>query len=407
MTDIDSPLPAAPAPARPLAVILHSRQPLTTDVATVFPADEWDTMVLTDADDDAVLREDAPGRAPRVRRAPRTEWAEAIRDGAGTRPVEIVTNDEYCLISCAELRREFGLAARHPARPEHYIDKVLMKARLHAAGVRVPGFLPLPDGEPGAVYEAIVARLGLPVVAKPRREANSRGVSILRTEAELRGWLAQHQGEPGWQVEEYLDGTFHHVNSVVTGGTTTPVQTGSYLGPLLDLPSGRRLGGWTVPHDSTLARRAQDLNDAVVAALGGEGAFVVHTEFAVDAKDELVVVEVAARAPGALVSELARLHAGVNLEEVNLALQAGLPVPEPEPTGVQAAWVWVPVMPGERYRGAPPMRGERLVHVRKAAQEIHTGTSGALGVSALLWSTDPAVLAADVDVAATAAWCGA
>ncbi|WP_402463712.1 ATP-grasp domain-containing protein [Isoptericola aurantiacus] len=391
-------------------VVLHSRQPLTTDLARVFPLELWDTMVLTDGDVEAVMREDAPGTSPRVQSAPRTAWADVIRAAAVARPVQIVTNDEYCLLTCAELRREFALTARHPARLERYIDKVLMKECLDLAGVRVPRFLALPDdgaSEPHAVAEEVVARLGLPVVVKPRREANSRGVSILRTEAEVRDWLAEHLGESGWQAEEFLDGTFHHVNGLVTEGATAPVQTGRYLGPLLDLPAGRRLGGWTVAHDSPLARRAHELNSAVVDALGGEGAFVVHTEFAVIGEDELVVVEVAARAPGALVSELARLHAGSNLEEVNLALQAGLPIPEPEPTGVVAAWVWVPVMPGERYRNTPPTSSEKVVHVRQAAQETHRGAEGALGVSALLWTTDPSILAADVDVAATAEWCAA
>jgi biotin carboxylase len=331
--------------------------------------------------------------------------------------VQIVTNDEYCLISCAELRAESALPPRHPAQPAHYIDKVLMKERLAAAGVRVPRFLALDEAldatrgacepDPEGLTELVTARIGVPAVAKPRREANSRGVSILRTREELRDWLAGHKGERGWQIEEYLDGTFHHVNSLVRDGVATPVQTGTYLGPLLDLPSGRRLGGWTIPHDSELARRAHALNHEVVTALGGEGAFVVHTEFAVTGDDELVVVEVAGRAPGALVSELARLHAGLNLEEVNLALQAGLPVPEPHSTGTEAAWVWIPVMPGERYRHAPDMTSERLVHVRQAARQTHTGASGAIGVSVLLWHTDPGVLAVDVRTAATAAWCGA
>lgn len=408
MTSIEAPRQTPPASTHPLAVVLHSRQPLTTDLTAVFPVEQWDTVVLTDADAEAVMREDAPGPPPRVHRAPHTAWADVIRDVAGTRPVQIVTNDEYCLLTCAELRRELGLTARHPACPERYIDKVVMKERLDAAGIRVPRFLAIPDDgarEFETVYGEILARLGLPAVAKPRREANSRGVSILRTEAELRDWLSEHRGESGWQVEEFLDGTFHHVNSLVTEGTTTPVQTGSYLGPLLDLPAGRRLGGWTVAHDSTLARRAQDLNRAVVAALGGEGAFVVHTEFAVIGEDEMVVVEVAARAPGALVSELARLHAGLNLEEVNLALQAELLAPEPEFTGVLAAWVWVPVMPGERYRNTPRMRSEQVVHVRQAARTTHMDTEGALGVSALLWTTDSSALAADVEIAATAEWC--
>ncbi|MER6565186.1 hypothetical protein ABT288_03070 [Streptomyces sp. NPDC001093] len=409
MTNSHTGRPTEAVPPRPLAVILHSRQPLTTDPTATFDPAHWDTVVLTDAEADAVTREDVPGQVPAVHHAPRGEWAAAIRSLAADRPVQIVTNDEYSLIACAELRAEFGLPARHPARPAHYIDKVLMKERLAAAGVRVPRFLALTDGvpDPETGTALVTARIGLPAVAKPRREANSRGVGILHTESELRAWFAGHAGEPGWQIEEYLDGTFHHVNSVVRDGVPTPVQTGTYLGPLLDLPSGRRLGGWTVPHDSELALRAHELNRDVVAALGGEGAFVVHTEFAVTRDDELVVVEVAGRAPGALVSELARLHAGLNLEEVNLALQAGLPVPEPRPTGTQAAWVWIPVMPGERYRHTPETTSERLVHVRQAARQTHTGASGALGVSVLLWHTDPDILAADVRTAAAAAWCDA
>ncbi|MFF5661399.1 acetyl-CoA carboxylase biotin carboxylase subunit family protein [Streptomyces griseofuscus] len=403
--------PSEAADPRPLAVLLHSRQPLTTDPGATFDPARWETVVLTDADGgaDAVMREDAPGGAPAVHRAPRDTWAAEIRRLAGGRAVQIVTNDEYCLIGCAELRAEFGLPVRHPARPAYYIDKVLMKERLAAAGVRVPRFLALTEGvpEPGAGLALVTGTIGLPAVVKPRREANSRGVAILRTEPELRDWLTGHRSEQGWQVEEFLDGTFHHVNSLVRDGVPTPVQTGTYLGPLLDLPDGRRLGGWTVPYDSELSRRAHELNRAVVAALGAVGAFVVHTEFAVTGDGELVVVEVAGRAPGALVSELAGLHAGLNLEEANLALQADLPVPEPQPTGVQAAWVWIPVMPGERYRHTPETTSKHLVHIRRAAQRTHTGASGALGVSVLLWHTDPDVLAADVRTAATAAWCGA
>ncbi|MFF2453833.1 acetyl-CoA carboxylase biotin carboxylase subunit family protein [Isoptericola sp. NPDC058082] len=400
-------MPADGVPVRPLAVVLHSRQPLTTDPADTFDPAAWDVVVLTDAEAGDVLREDVDAETPQVLRASREAWAGTIRGLAAGRPVQIVANDEYCVAACARLREQFGLPQRHPSRPEHYLDKVVTKERLAAAGVRVPRFEALRDGVPGPEHGVpwIVGRVGLPVVAKPRTEANSRGVRVLREEADLRAWLADHEGDHGWQVEEYLDGTFHHVNALVRDGEVTPVQAGTYLGPLLDLPSGRRLGGWTVPHDDELARRAHARDAAVVAALGGEGAFVVHTEFARTTDDELVVIEVAARAPGALVSELARLHAAVHLERANLALQAGLPVPEAGPTGTQAAWVWIPVMPGERYRRTPATTSGRLVHVRRAATRTHEGASGSLGVSVLLWHADPSTLAADVRTAATAAWC--
>ncbi|MBT2365573.1 ATP-grasp domain-containing protein [Streptomyces sp. ISL-10] len=392
---------------RPLAVVLHSRQPLTTDVTRVFPPQHWDVVVLTDADPAQAYREDVPGTRPVVRTAPRDTWAATLRSWSERRPVEIVSNDEYCLLDCAALRAESGLATRHPEHPVNYIDKVLMKERLTAAGVRTPRFLAFPRvPEPKQAYEEVLDHIGLPAVAKPRREANSRGVSILRTQDALRAWLAERRGQEGWQLEEFLDGTFHHANSLVRDGKLTPVQAGTYLGPLLDLTAGRRLGGWTVPHCDPLAHRAHELNRQVVDALGGGGAFVVHTEFAVTRDGETAVVEVAARAPGALLPDLSRLHAGVNLEEAHLALQAGLPVPEPVRVATEAAWLWIPVLPGERHRTTPRLTGNHRVDIRQAARTTHRGEAGTVGVSVLLWHNDPEVLAADVRTAATAAWCG-
>ncbi|GGU17100.1 ATP-grasp domain-containing protein [Lentzea flava] len=244
-------------------------------------------------------------------------------------------------------------------------------------------------------------------MAKPRQEANSRGITILRTPQDVRDWLAAHDGETGWQVDEFVDGTLHHVNALVRDGRITPVQVGRYLGPLLGLDAGRTLGGAT-EQESPFTAAAHELNERVIHALGSRGSFVVHTEFARNRDGELVVLEVAGRAPGALVSELARLHAGVNLEVANLRMQAGLPVPEPVGQDVQAAWLWPPVMPGTRFREPGPdlsgLKSSYEVHVRRAGREGNQSGGGLIGASVLLWHRDSGQLADDVERARDLTW---
>jgi hypothetical protein len=390
---------------RTTIIALQSKQPFTVAPAVAFPPGEFDLVVLTDGPADAVLREDVTGVVPEVAVVDREKWLEHISGFEG--PVEVVTNDEYCLAECARLREELGLASRHPRRPLAYLDKVLMKRLLVAGGVRVPRFHAFEPAVIVAAGELLVEEIGLPAVAKPRQEANSRGITILRTPRDVRDWLVAHDGETGWQVDEFVDGTLHHVNALVRDGEITPVQVGRYLGPLLGVDAGRTLGGVT-ERESSFTAAAHELNERVVRALGSEGRFVVHTEFAVTGDGELVVLEVAGRAPGALVSELARLHAGVNLEVANLRMQAGLPVPEPVSQDLQAAWLWPPVMPGTRFHEPGPdlsgLGSEYAVHVRRVGREGNESDGGLIGASVLLWHRDPAQLAEDTARAVDLTW---
>ncbi|MBO0899006.1 hypothetical protein J1G44_05795 [Cellulomonas sp. zg-ZUI199] len=398
---------AGSSDARPRVVVLHSRQPLTTDPAQAFPRDRFEVVVLTDADPATVLREDVEASVEVVR-AGRGEWESVVRSVPGA---EVVSNDEYCLVECARLRAATGLPARHPARLDGYRDKVLMKRRLEAAGVPVPRHLTFEPTVTSsrAVADRVVGTVGLPAVVKPRREANSRGVEVLPDAEAVVGWLARHDGETGWQVDEFVDGDLGHVNALVHHGDVRPVQAGRYLGPLLGFERGRVLGGWTLPADSPQAVAAHELNERVVHALGSDGDFVVHTEFATTPDGRLVVLETAARAPGAAVSELARVHAGVQLEVAHLRLQAGLPVPEPDHTGGrQAAWLWLPVMPGQRWGGVPEIAralgSEVEVHVSRVGRDGNSGTDVRLGAALLLTSTDPGAVAHDVDVLHRSPW---
>jgi len=118
----------------------------------------------------------------------------------------------------------------------------------------------------------------------------------------------------------------------------------------------------------------------VVAALGGAGKFVIHTEFVREPSGRAVFLETAARAPGGLISEIAVLHSGVHLEHLNLRVQAGEPGAAPVPTGVSAAWLWFPRSAADPTR-PPALRCEHRLEVLPAPYPI--------ACSLLAWDADP------------------
>jgi hypothetical protein len=182
----------------------------------------------------------------------------------------------------------------------------------------------------------------LPVVVKPRREANNRGIEILESVEELNAWLRTHAGKKGWHTEAFVTGKLCHANALVMNGAVVPIQVGMYTSPLLALNTGRPAGSFTLPDASPVAIAGRRLNTDVIKVLGADGAFVVHTEFFITPHGDPILLEAAARAPGALVSEIAVLHAGIHLEEANFSLQIGEMVATPAQTGVYAGWLWFP-----------------------------------------------------------------
>lgn len=116
-----------------------------------------------------------------------------------------------------------------------------------------------------------------------------------------------------------------------------------------------------MPTDDDLHRRALDLGEKVARALGVDGRFATHLEF-FDTGDQLIVMEVCARAPGAMVSEMARVVSGHNLETAHLAVQAGHPAPTFQPTRNHAAWISLLGRPDQPFLGPPDLRASLTLH---------------------------------------------
>lgn len=381
-----------PSPAISV-VVLHAKQPLGADLLAAFPPERFDVHVLTSGDGGPPFRPGTPNVAP-VETVALVDWEAWAQRLARTldRPPEIVANDEYCLEACAALRAATGAAPRHPAGLARYRDKVAMKEALAAAGVDVPPHVkldPVPAAA-GVAADRLAATLGLPLVVKPRREANNRGVEVIAHADALCAWLTAHAGRSGWQAEAFVAGRQCHANALVVDGRIAPLLVGEYTDSLLALGECQPVGSVTLAPDDPAVAAGERLNERALAALGTDGRFVVHTEFVLTADGRTVFLEAAARAPGALVSEVAALHTGVHLEQANLRMQAGEPPPRSRSTGLHAAWMWFPTPAGG---GTPSVRQLRLRSDFRL-QMLPAGTPLAAGLVA--WNRDLTTLRADL-----------
>ena len=99
-----------------------------------------------------------------------------------------------------------------PAACRRAFDKPIASSLVEAAGVSVPASMALPHATfrelgAGAVLDAVVARLGLPLMVKPTRGGSSLGATVVRSGGDL----------PAAMVAAYAYGEIALVESFVRG----------------------------------------------------------------------------------------------------------------------------------------------------------------------------------------------
>lgn len=217
------------------------------------------------------------------------------------------------------LREHLAISGRTESGARLFRDKLAMRVRAAARGVRVPSFTRLfSDDE----IRAFIAGVPPPWVLKPRSEASSRGVSKVEQEAVLWDELAKLKDARGeYLLERFVRGPLFHVDAVTVANRVVFAAAHAYQRPLLEVVStGGMMVTRTIPADSPLRRRLLEANERVLAALElGRG--VSHTEFLLDEDGELVFVESAARVGGAHIPELVEVSTGVNLWNEHVGLE--------------------------------------------------------------------------------------
>lgn len=271
--------------------------------------------------------------------------------GVSFSQVRLSTNDEYCLELCGCLRAALNIVGPRYDEIQPFTNKVVMKKRLQGA-VRLPKFQPFETAcfsQWGNGYiKEVVTAIGLPLIVKPISEANNRGVQRLDTYEEVSNWCEQHHQAEHYQFEEYLQGNLIHCNTIVNEDRFQVIQICEYLWPCLQFSKGYPIGSFPLdPHDE-LYTRIVEFNYLALSSLSPLFPCVTHLELFYTPLDELVFLEVAARAPGALVSEMCRKATGLDLIEANLQLQMGVFTPPQVLSSSPPffSWAWFPAQQG-------------------------------------------------------------
>jgi hypothetical protein len=337
----------------------------------------------------------------------------ASRRGASLDDVTLLTHDEYGLLAVSQARQALGLAGAHPEHIEDFTDKVRMKAAVAAAGVRIPRFLRFDphawSTEPQRVLDAVHTTLGWPVFVKPLSESGTVGGERLERPGDFISWAARVGPGGRYEVDEFLHGSLWHVDTVLFEGQPLFTGVNRYTHPCYEYLSGRICASRTVDPDEPAWERLRRFNAAVVAAFGDRKPddTALHLEVFETAAGELVFLEIAARAPAALVPAAYEKRWGFNIELAHYQAQRGI-----KPTradggplddtaeGPAAAWAYWPKAAGVlREIREPAFIGNALTswNVRPGDRLTDPEDIREYAGKVLLWGDSREVVRGDLD----------
>ncbi len=231
----------------------------------------------------------------------RGRWLDAVE-----------TNWEPLTLLAADLRARWGLPGMRRDAVIGFRDKVAMRERVAAAGIRVPK-----STRVRSVREAWEAaeRIGFPLIFKPIAGAGSADTWAARSREELEAVLARTARVPEASVEELVEGDEYTYETICADGVPLYESCTRYYPNVLEARKNESIS----PIIMTLRdRESPNLADAVamgrraIAALG-MGTGFTHMEWFRSRDGDAVFGEIACRAPGASMVDLMNYASDVDL----------------------------------------------------------------------------------------------
>ncbi len=230
----------------------------------------------------------------------------------------VVALEEYDVVTAGLIREHLCLPGMTSAQARVFRDKLSMRVRAHAAGIRVPDFVHVLNYE--RLYY-IMQRVPAPWVMKPRSDVSAVGIKkmhdseqVWRAIDELDARQRLSERSSYYLLERFIPGEVFHVDSGVANGRVVFAGVNRYGRPPMDVAHG---GGvfisHTVRHNSTEQRNLLKINRKLIKALGlSNGA--AHAEFIKSEADgEFYFLEIAARVGGAYIAETLEAASGINI----------------------------------------------------------------------------------------------
>lgn len=169
---------------------------------------------------------------------------------------------EFDLLVAARIRERFDIPGLGTESVMLFRDKTRMKARVAAAGLRIPRFQ---EVSTIAEIAAFRARLGTDVVVKPRTGAASIGTFVVSSGDDLSELLGQVD-LTGYEVEEFLDGPVWHLDGMMLDESMAFGRASRYMDTCYGFAQGRSLG--SAVQTGPEARELLAFAEACLCALG-------------------------------------------------------------------------------------------------------------------------------------------
>jgi biotin carboxylase len=224
----------------------------------------------------------------------------------------IAALDDFDVEMGAMLREHLQLPGIGRTVAGGYRDKLAMRVKARAMGLRVPEFSPVFNDQ--ELHE-FTGRVPGPWVLKPRSSAAAIGIKKVANRDELwRALEAAGDERSNGVLEQFVNGDVYHVDSIVWNGRVVFAVAFKYGRPPMEVS---HQGGLFVTRrladDSAEARGLLAANERLQSGLGLHRG-VSHTEFIQSADDGgFVFLETSARVGGAFIADTIEVATGVNL----------------------------------------------------------------------------------------------
>ncbi|WP_338877108.1 ATPase [Spirosoma sp. SC4-14] len=224
----------------------------------------------------------------------------------------VVALDDFDVEKGALIRETFRIPGMGQTTARFFRDKLAMRMRASAEGIRVPAFSPLFHDE--TITEFLRSTEG-PWLIKPRSEASATGIRKVNSLDEA--WAVIHSLEEyrhEFLIEVFKPGRVYHVDSISYNGTIVFTRASNYLATPMEVAHG---GGvfrtMSLPTDTAETESLQAINVRVLNAFGMQHS-ASHSEYIRGDHDgELYFLETSSRVGGAHIAEMVEAASGINL----------------------------------------------------------------------------------------------